>query len=116
MIGKGDGTFVDLIEGLNLPNRSRSSSDRNFQHLVKIAIIDLSVPTDGNQIAAHDIFSGAHIKIIYQKCHVFFVFIFSEQLIQKSFDRHVGNCEEMVKLDSEEFVQFFFVIEFEILL
>ena len=83
----------------------RSKSHFQIEHLIEVAIVQSSVPSDGNRVPAHQTRYGLWIERLGQLLHVLRIVARSQQKLQKPADWHVGNAEEMVELDAE------FVIE-----
>ena len=84
--------------------------NRHFKHLIEIAIINLPIPTNADQIPAHHTFDCQWIKGIQQSLHILLVIIATLQEVEKTTNGHICNCEETVELNTETFIEFFFCI------
>lgn len=47
--------------------------DFEVEHLVEIAVVEVSVPADGEGIAAHEAIDGGGIEGVDERLHVLFV-------------------------------------------
>lgn len=86
------------------------------KHLIKIAVVQISLPIDGNQRAAHHSARRGWIEGADQRGHVLFVFACRDQKIKKSPNRHVRNAVQFIEDDAEFVLQNLLVIGFEYVL
>ena len=72
-----------------------------IQHLIEVAVVQSSIPSDGDGIAAHQARDGLWIERLGQPIHVVLVVAGSQEKLQEPADRHVRDAEEMIELDAE---------------
>jgi hypothetical protein len=76
-----------------------------IEHLIEIAIVQPSIPSDGDRVSAHHARNGERIKRLGQSFHVLFVVARSQQKLQKSADGHVRDAEEVIELDAKLLIE-----------
>ena len=86
---------------------------RKIQHLVKVAIIQRTVPANGQRITTHDASSRCRIKGVCEPFHVPLIIAGLQQEFEKPTDWHIGNGVEMVKLHAMLGVKLFSKLRFD---
>lgn len=76
-----------------------------IEHLIEIAIVQSSVPSDGNCVSAHQVRDGLWIERLGQPLHVVFIVSGSQEKLQEPADRHVRDAEEVVELDAKLMIE-----------
>src|SRR6476646_5818422 len=92
---------LKVSEALEIPNRHPASRYADFKHLIEVAIVERSVPSDTHQRAAHQAGHSFGIEVAGQQCHVVGVFPAPMQEFSEALDRHVRESEQPMKLDGE---------------
>ena len=71
--------------------------ERQVEHLIKIAVVDITTPIDRNQISAHDVLEvGVEVRTP-QQIEVAVKLPVRDQNRAEALDRHVGERKEMVE-------------------
>src|SRR5712671_5831277 len=78
--------------------------------LIKIAIVNFTVPAHANRVAAHETFDSRRIECIDQKLHILVELIELAQVSGKSADWKICKRIQPVKHDSEMLLQLALVI------
>ena len=112
MAGHGN-LCLGLTKAGNIPDGAGLPVEWDVQHLIEIAIINLAVPTDGQQLCAHDVFCGLWVKIIEEQLHVVMHFAVALKHVCVAFDGHVGDGEQLVELNAEFILQMRMVVGFK---
>src|SRR6516225_572541 len=114
----GNPVSLKPSEGIEIPNRQSLArfAHLNVEHLVEIAVVELSVPAHTDKGPAHKVCDSGRIEMVHQQTHVRLVFSALVEKGSKAPDGHVRQCEEPVELNSESLVEVFLVIRFQFLL
>ena len=84
--------------------------------LIKIAIVNFTVPAHANRVAAHETFDSRRIECVDQKLHILSELIDVAQVSGKSADWKIAEREESVKHNPEMLLQLALVIVFKLIL
>jgi len=87
--------------------------DAEFEHLVEVAVIEPPRPVNAQEAAAHEPRDGLRVKRLDEFSHVTFLVARAPQVIEKSFDRHVGDRVETVERNLVPRLQLAFKIRFD---
>jgi hypothetical protein len=90
--------------------------EREFAHLVEVAVVDFAIPTDVDRVAAHQAVDRAGIEMCPQQLEILPEFAVALQVGSKARDRHVRDAVERVEVDVEMLFHLALVISFEIYL
>ena len=71
--------------------------DRQFEHLVEVAIVQVAKPVDRQRRTAHDMRHGLRIEAVDQLPHVGLVLLGLQQVVEKAADRQVGDRMQLVE-------------------
>ena len=84
----------------------QTGRDGHVEHLIKITIIQLSVPADRDHGSTHDAGGGLGVVGRDQPAHIGFMLIGADEEFQEAADRHVGERVETVENDAVAFEEF----------
>ena len=88
----------------------------HFEHLVEIAIVDITLPVDAELVNAHQALHVSYAESILEQVHVIFEFTLGKQGAAKASNWHVGNGEQVVELDIEFFREKCFIVPLQAVL
>src|SRR5919108_2972705 len=71
--------------------------DGQVEHLVEVAVIDRTFPTDADEISAHQLVESGVIEVVSEQFHVIVVFTAELEMGLITRDRHVAETIEMIK-------------------
>ena len=116
MIGDPDGGARQfLVQQFGQMDAARSASaQRQVQHLVEIAVVDVALPVHRDQVPAH------HRRQVLvpvrglEQVHVGLELPLGQQLAAEPLDRHVGQSQQMIERDPVADRQFVFIRRFQI--
>src|SRR5882757_5587766 len=94
MRGSRDRAAVQGVEMVEIPDGRCARAirgERNFEHLIKIAIVDLTVPANADEAASHEAGDGGGIEMVHEQTHVSVEIAGIVQLMGEARDRHVGD-------------------------
>src|SRR5712691_8456071 len=81
----------------DVPQEQRFSIlDLQAQHLVEVAVVDLSLPANTQSRAAHQTINRRGVEAIYQKRHVFFGLALTVKVLGETRDGLVGYGEKPI--------------------
>ena len=105
-------------EILDVPNGSGTIPWFQFdiEHLVEIAVVELTVITNADQRAAHQAVDCARIEIPFQEIHIDAVLALAPQLFFEPVNGHVGDGQQVMELNSEALAKMLLVVGFELCL
>ena len=83
------------------------------EHLVEIAIVDITLPVDADKAAAHDGIQIVILVRLFQCLHVALELPSGQQATAETLDRHIRQREQMIENDAVVVEQDFLVIGFE---
>ena len=86
-------SVVERLQRIHGPDRLRVATGRDLHHLIEIAVVDLSVSADGNEVATHQVFHRGAVEAVDQKHHVLLHLICMFQIVEEPLDRHIGYGE-----------------------
>ena len=113
MVARHDPAMMELGRVEVADMRRRSMVDREFQHLVEVAVVEPAVPPDRQGIPAHDAGGCGGIERIGQARHVLIIVAAFDEELQEPADRHVGDRVEPVELDPMPGPQFLLELRFD---
>src|SRR6266404_8264217 len=123
MVGHGDCRVVELsvvvpqqIAQMAPRRRWGFAAQREPQHLVEVAVVQIAPPIDRNEAPAHDAVEILRPIGVAQQPHVGGKLPFRNQHAAKTLNGHIGECEEPVENHAEAFSQYPPVIAFQIAL
>src|SRR6478609_2679987 len=90
-----------MIEALKVPNRQAQPSHADFEHLIEVAIVKHSVPSNAHERPAHQAGNDRRIEVLDQQFHVVRAFFIAVQEVGEALDWHVRKSEQSMKLDGE---------------
>ena len=67
------------------------------EHLIKVAIVQVSQPVDGDGVAAHDTRHSRGVKRVHKFLYVVVIVAGFQEKIQKTTDWNIGDGEQVVK-------------------
>src|SRR5919198_2178946 len=76
------------------------------EHLVEVAVIDRTFPTDADEISAHQLVESGVIEVVSEQFHVIVVFTADLEMGLIARDRHVAETIEMIEHNAELFSQY----------
>ncbi len=74
---------------------SAAVGDRQIEHLIEIAVVNPTVPTDADQIAAHHLIDSASVEVAFEQFHVRIVLAAQFEMRRVARDRHVGQAKQI---------------------
>src|SRR5713101_896138 len=89
---------------------------REIEHLVEIAVIDIAAPIYRDQATTHDMLQIAIEMSVSQQIEVALELAFRDQDRAETLDRHVGEGEKPIEDDSVALTEHVLVVGFERLL
>src|SRR6476661_6609426 len=90
-----------MIEALKVPNRQAEPIHADFEHLIEVAIVKHSVPSNAHERPAHQAGNDRRIEVLDQQFHVVRAFFIAVQEVGEALDWHVRKSEQSMKLDGE---------------
>src|SRR5712692_5114422 len=90
--------------------------ERQAEHLVEVAVVDVALPVDRQQRAAHHRFEILRSMRAMQQIHVLAELPLGDQHRAEALDRHVGESEQFVEHHAMRFAQVALVVRFELVL
>src|SRR5215472_18205943 len=105
MIADGYGAVQKLPceQRKNIQRFAVGVPNRRVEHLIEVAVINHSVPTDAYEVAAHHLVEGRSIETAFQKLHVFFVLAAQLEMRLVAGNGCVGKAIEMIELNTKFF-------------
>jgi hypothetical protein len=100
VVGSGDGA-PGRRWSLHFRNMHFSLSHGKISRKVKITVIEISIPRDGDKGAAHEPFHSTGIETRYKLVQVSLEIAGLDQPLAKATERHVGKGEEIVENNPE---------------
>ena len=94
----------------------RGPRQRQIEHLVEVAVIEVAAPVDRDEAAAHHAVEVVVAMGLAQQAHVAVELALRDQGRAEPLDRHVGKREQAVEFDSEFAAELAPVVGFERLL
>ena len=91
---------------VDIPDGSIRAAERDFQHLIEIAVIEAPVPSDADQGASHQRVHRRWVEVIHEQAHILGVIAGGSELMRKSRDWHVGDGQQAIERDAEVVEQF----------
>ena len=116
MVARRDLSLIELNR-IEVPDMGgRAMVHRQIEHLVEVAVVESPVPAHRDCVTAHHAGCGSGVEGVGQSLHIWLVVAALQEKLKKSADRHIGDCIEMVELDSMPSPQFFTKLRFDGLL
>ncbi len=63
------------------------------QHLVEIAIVDITIPTDRQGITTHQTIDSGRIESLHQTLHIGFIIATFQEVFEETADRHIRDSK-----------------------
>jgi len=103
------------LGGRNVPQEQRFSvAHLHPKHLVEIAVINLTAPTDAQGGAAHEIGDREEVETVGQQFQVIIPFAAPAKVLGETTNRLVGNDVEGSKLDTVPPAEFGLVVRLQL--
>src|SRR5262245_30912569 len=108
----------DLVErqGFDAQRFAVPVAKGQIEHLIEIAIVDLSLPADAYEVATHHVVERHRIEVSFQQLYVTIVFAAQFQVRGVAGDRHVSQAKKPVEHDAELFAEYLSIVLFEFVL
>ena len=94
----------------------KSRCQWHSEHLIKIAIREISLPVDRQHRAAHQTINRRRIKCLCQLVHIGIELAALQQIIEKATNRQVRNRKQLGEFNAVACSEFTSVISLELLL
>src|ERR1700745_2325970 len=108
-----DAPSPQAAEALKVPNRQAEPIHTDFEHLIEVAIVKHSIPSNAHERPAHQAGYDRRIEMLDQQFHVLCTFSTAVQEVGEALDRHVRKGEQAMKLDREVFAELVLVVRLQ---
>ena len=116
MVARCDLALIELHQIKVADMSGGAMIHRQIEHLVEVAVVEGTIPTHGDCVAAHDTGRGSGVEGVGQSLHILFVVAALQEKLKKPADRHVGDRIKVVELDAMTSPEFFSKLRFDRLL
>src|SRR5690625_177005 len=89
---------------------------RQLQHLVEIAIVEIALPVDTHQIATHHSLKVSGAVTVFEQLHIVLKLTFGNQRAAKALNGHIGDGEQLIKSNAKVSLQLSLVIRLKLFL
>src|SRR4051794_6450917 len=91
-------------------------ANRQIKHLIEVTVVDKTAPIDRDQVAAHDVIQIALVMRALQEVEIAVELALDRQHGAKTFDRHIGEREQMIEDNAVSLSEHTLIVGFEYLL
>ncbi len=99
MLVERNRAVIELLE-IKIVDMRGWGSHLDIQHLIEIAIVDITVPTYRQRIAAHQAVDRGGVEGVYEFLHVFGVIARIQQILEEPADGHIGHSVQIIEIDA----------------